>query len=78
MLCVLSWSVVFICDSRDCSLPGSCVHGILQARILELLPFPSPRDLPNQGLNSGLLHCEWILYQLSYLGSPQFLLRVEY
>ena len=22
-------------DSRDCSLPGSCVHGILQARILE-------------------------------------------
>ena len=23
------------CDSRDCSLPGSSVHGILQARILE-------------------------------------------
>ena len=24
-----------LCDSRDCSLPGSSVHGILQARILE-------------------------------------------
>ena len=24
-----------ICDSMDCSLPGSFVHGILQARILE-------------------------------------------
>ena len=29
----------------DCSLPGSSVHGISQARILELLPFPSPGDL---------------------------------
>ena len=26
----------------DCSPPGSLVHGILQARILEWLPFPSP------------------------------------
>jgi len=23
-----------------------------------------------QGLNQGLLHCRWILYQLSYQGSP--------
>ena len=26
-----------LCDSMDCSLPGSSVHGILQARILEWL-----------------------------------------
>ena len=25
---------------------------------------------PTQGLNSGLPHCRWILYQLSYQGSP--------
>ena len=25
-----------------------------------------------QGLNQGLLHCRWILYQLSYQGSPDF------
>ena len=24
-----------LCDLADCSLPGSSVHGILQARILE-------------------------------------------
>ena len=24
-----------LCDPVDCSLPGSCIHGILQARILE-------------------------------------------
>ena len=25
---------------------------------------------PRQGLNPGLLHCRWILYQLSHKGSP--------
>ena len=34
----------------DCSLPGSSLHGILQARILERLPFPSPGDLPDPGI----------------------------
>ena len=30
----------------DCSLLGSSVHGIFQARILEWLPFPPPGDVP--------------------------------
>ena len=33
-------------------------------------PIPSPVHLPNQGLNRGLLHGRWILYQLSYQGRP--------
>ena len=37
----------------DCSLPGSHLHGILQAKILEWLPFPSPRDLPDSGIEPG-------------------------
>ena len=32
------------------SLQGSSVHGIFQTRILEWLPFPSPGDLPNPGI----------------------------
>ena len=32
------------------SPPGSSVRGISQARILEWLPFPSPGDLPNPGI----------------------------
>ena len=27
---------------------------------------------PTQELDQGLLHCKWILYQLSYQGSPWF------
>ena len=30
-----SQSCLTLCDPKDCSLPGSSVHGILQARILE-------------------------------------------
>ena len=47
------------------------VHWILQARILEWVAFLSPGDLPIQGSNSGLLHCRWVLYQLSYQGIPE-------
>ena len=42
-------------DPMDHSLPGSSVHGILQARILEWLPFPFPGDLPDSGVESESL-----------------------
>ena len=31
-------------NPMDCSPPGSSVHGILQARILEWVPMPSSRE----------------------------------
>ena len=38
-------------DLIDSSLPGSCVHGISQGRILKSrLPFPSLGDLPDTGI----------------------------
>ena len=36
----------------DCSPPGSPVHGILQARTLEWLPFLPPGDLPDPGIET--------------------------
>ena len=35
---------------------------------------PLQRILPTQGSNPGLLHCRWILYQLSYQGSPIYVM----
>ena len=32
---IVTQSCLALCDPMDCSLPGSSVHGILQARILE-------------------------------------------
>ena len=34
--------------------------------------------LPTQGLNPGLLHFRWILYQLSHKESPRILEGVAY
>ena len=33
---------------------------------------------PTQGSSPSLLHCGWILYQLSHQGSPRVLVRVAY
>ena len=53
----------------------------LQADSLSAQPQGNPKNtgvgslsflqwtVPTQGLNRGLLHCRWILYQLSYQGS---------
>ena len=70
--------VCLLCDPMDCSLPGSSVHGNLQARILEWVAMPHSRDLPTQGLNPGLPCCRWILYHLSHQGSPRILEWVAY
>ena len=53
-----------------CNAPGSSVHGILQARILEWVAIPFSRGItPTQGWNPGLLHRRQILYCLSHQGS---------
>ena len=50
---LVTQSCLTLCNLMNCSLPDSSVHGILQARILEWLLFPSPGDLPNPGLEPG-------------------------
>ena len=48
-------------DPVDCSLPGSSVHGILQAQILEWVAMPSSSDLLNPGMEPRV-SCRHILY----------------
>jgi len=70
-----SCSVVSLCDPMDCSPPGSSVHGILQARILEWVAISSsggsspPRDWTCISCN-----CRWILY---HWGSSNHKLECE-
>ena len=52
-----------------CDLIDHTVHGILQARVLEWVASPFSRG-SSQGSSPGLLHCRWILYQISHQGSP--------
>ena len=39
--CKLGQSCLTLCDPMDCSPPGSSVHGIFQARILEQIAISS-------------------------------------
>ena len=115
VLCLVAQSCLTLCDSMDCSPPGSYVHGdspgkntgmgchaLLQGifpiqrsnlHLLHLLHWQAgslPSDpsgklkntgmgslsllqgnFPTQESNHGLPHCWWILYQLSYSGSPE-------
>ena len=53
--CECAQSCATLCNPMDCRLPGSSVHGISQARILEWLPFPPPGDLPDPGIEPTFL-----------------------
>ena len=69
-------SCLILCDPIDFSLPGSSVHGILQARILGWVSISfSLGDLPNPGIESSspvspALQVDSL--PLSYLGSMIF------
>ena len=56
-----------LCDPMDYSLPGSSLHGILQARVLEWVAISFSRG--SQGSNPGLPRCRQMLYTLSHQGS---------
>ena len=49
-------SCPILCDPVDCCPPGSSVHGILQAKILEGFSCPPPGDLPDANTESSSLH----------------------
>ena len=61
---LVAQSCLLLCDPMDCSLPGSFVHGISQARILEWVAIHSPGNLPQPGTEPRFI------YHLSHQGSP--------
>ena len=58
-----------VCDPMDCSLPGSSVHGILQARILEWVAIPFLRGSSQPRSRTQVYpHSKQILYCMSHKG----------
>ena len=60
---MLSHTQLF-CNPMNYSPPSSSVHVISQARILEWVAIPSPRDLPNPGIESTICIGRQILTSL--------------
>ena len=73
---LVTQSCLILCNPMDYKPPGSSVHWILQARILEWVATPFSRGVfLTQGSNTGLSHRRQVLYHLSHQGSP--LLQVD-
>ena len=64
-VCSVTQSCLTLCDPMDYT-----VLGILQARILEWVGFPSPGDLPSPGIKLRYPTLQAILYQPNHQGSP--------
>ena len=60
-MCVCTESLIhfWLCDPMDCSPPGSSVHGILRARILEwvVIPFSRGSSWPRNGTHISWVSC---------------------
>ena len=58
-MCVQSY--LTLCNSVDWSLPGSSVHGILQARILEWVSISSSRgsSWPRDQTHTSFISLQW-------------------
>ena len=62
---LVTQSCQILCDPTDCSPPGSSIHGVLQARILEWVSIPfcrgsfQPRDWTRIACIAGRLYTIW-------------------
>ena len=63
--CMCAQSCPSLCNPMDYSPPGSSVHGIFQARILEWVAISFSGDLPNPGIK----HISHIGWQVLYIPS---------
>ena len=70
---LLPQSCLTLCDLMDCTPPGSSVHEVSPGKNTGVGCHAVLQGIfPIQGSNPHLLHCRWILYQLSHQGSPVF------
>ena len=53
-------SCLTLCDPMDHSPPGSSVHGILQAGILEWVATPSSRGFPDPGIEPYRIRVSYV------------------
>ena len=76
-------SCLTLCDTMDCSLPGSSVHEILQAKILEWDVVPSsrclsdPRITPRPPISCTSCSDMQVLHNQCHLGSPLVCLKTH-
>ena len=59
---LVAQSCLILCDPMDLACQAPLSMGFSRQEYRNGLSFLSPRDIPELGLNPGLLHCRQILY----------------
>ena len=78
-VCLVAQSCSNLCDPMNCNLPGSSVHGGSSGKNTRVGCHTLLQGIfPTQGSNPHLPHCRYILYCLSYQGSPRILEWIAY
>ena len=71
-----------LCDPVDCSPPGSSVHGILLARILEWVAMPSysGSSRPRDQTHVSYISCigMWVLYHYTWESHKDIYIRKDH
>ena len=71
VLCLVTQSCSTLCNTMDCSPPGSSVYGYSSGKNTGVDCHALLQGIfPTQGSNRGLSHCWQILYRLSHQGNP--------
>ena len=69
--CLVAKPHLTLCDPMGCSPPGSSVHGISQARILEWVAISLSRESSRHSDRTHVSCIDrWILHHLSHQGRP--------
>ena len=77
--CLVAKSCPTLCDGIDCSLLGSPVHGISQAKELEWVAISSSRGSSQpRGWNPCLLHWQADCLPRNHLRSPTYTILLYY
>ena len=72
-VCLVTQSCPTLCGPKDCSPPGSSIHGDSPGKNTGVGCHALIQGIfPTRGSNPGLPHCRRILYHLSHQGSPNF------
>ena len=77
-MCLVAQSCLTLCNPMDCSPPGSSVHGILQARLLEWVTISSSRRSSQPRERTCVSGISCIDRQiLHYCTSPQTVAEIQ-
>ena len=74
--CSVAKSYLSLCNPVAYSPPGSAVHGIFQAGYRSGFPFPSPRNLPDPGVEPASLVLAGRFFTLEPPGNHQIVVIV--